>query len=464
MSTSILPSSHTSSNNISSQHPFEIIYDSNISHIRSPSTQWHNQLNYNEIEKNIHEKTTPKQNYTTGFAQPPMLTKLDSFSISRNSTMRNRKKLKKKRTVKRQRSLKFKSVSNFKDRFEFLQFLKLANYEKLVNGLLPSRMKVFKYTKLLNPIPKLTYEVVKFGSIKKKGHRYNTSQIDFMEIIYQKYKETIFNQSYKIPPNFEHLFPKDSKLLNKRELNQLNTKLLFEVLLRRTLAAKMEYRLKQNNHTFSNSSSSSSNSSSTNSNNSNEDLSNDNIFQDLIIPSPKRTRTNSDSNLENRFINDFNKIYNERYNKKQQQQENVDFYLLQPHNRSQNTITSTDEEITIKRKSQSTSNTSIFADLDCVSDELNLFITHSDKKFKSKNIIPKEIINPTDLIDNFNNNNNKRTIKFNVNSFNDEKEIKVFDQGSMKSNKASIIETDSTRNSLNSVSRFKSYKRRSMMI
>ena len=146
---------------------------------------------------------------------------------------------------------------------------------------------------------------------------------------------------FPFPPKFEELYPQDAKLLSSRELSDLNTKILFDILIRKTVAAKMGYRLKPAGNSFmgqhltSLSSSFSSSSPSfqlriqeTYQPEQHHQLSHEDYcclrliclpiqqtcwrpnhfswFDSVTQPKPQR-------DLRNEFINDFNKIYDQRY-------------------------------------------------------------------------------------------------------------------------------------------------------
>ncbi|WLF78865.1 hypothetical protein PVL30_002610 [Lodderomyces elongisporus] len=155
-------------------------------------------------------------------------------------------------------------------------FLKLCNYDDLVASMLPKKTKYWKYKEPLHPHPKLHYKVgdvegaMDTGYIGVSHHSRDTSFAkstnnltskrpsiatatnpdQLLNALYKDYQKRAFEvskqSSRRTPPKFESLYPQDSFLLSKKELNHLNTKLLMNVLLRRTVAAKLEYRLNNN--------------------------------------------------------------------------------------------------------------------------------------------------------------------------------------------------------------------------
>ncbi|KAK6463422.1 hypothetical protein DFJ63DRAFT_312736 [Scheffersomyces coipomensis] len=228
--------------------------------------------------------------------------------ISREATLRNRNKIKSRNTtveakdlytedddltstrrrkrdrlmfrfpVKRKTSLKYTklpqqhhhpkvSSPDFQSNEQLQKFLKSCNAEDLVRELLPKRMQLFRYNQLVSIHPRLqsVHEIFdmskdnEFGLLKinpklisapiqkhtQTSHSRHYSNIQFKEIVYQKYKSAVFANKLRRVPRFEEIYPDDLHLLKKQEIDQINQKLLFEVLLRRTVAAKIEYRLLQ---------------------------------------------------------------------------------------------------------------------------------------------------------------------------------------------------------------------------
>ncbi|KAG5420338.1 hypothetical protein I9W82_002219 [Candida metapsilosis] len=170
--------------------------------------------------------------------------------------------------VLRKRSLKYRSVHNgqtpnFTTRHEFMNFLQMSNYNQIVGSSLPHKVKMWNYTQPLHPHPLLHWHIEEFGkkdtTIIKSGNLHSrTESVSVLDVLYQNYKTRAFELAQrryykrrrggdyvKVPPPFQKLYPQDAILLSKRELHQLNTKLLVEILLRRTVAAKLEYRLGQ---------------------------------------------------------------------------------------------------------------------------------------------------------------------------------------------------------------------------
>lgn len=250
-----------------SSNPFEVIYDdltqkSPPSHLKTTSQLWHNSYNYQEISKNIHQRT-PSGAIPITQTTPPILTIIESNSIndhhasgsiiSRLATLRHRKniinrnKTIKKKDIKthkplkfpirRKTSLKYKSInsnnnvkSKFNSKLTMIEYLGKIDYFELVYNLIPSSFKLYKHTKILKPRPKLTFEA--FGMSEPESPPSSLKNVKKYDI-YKKYRDLIFQGGYRI----EEL---NDVVLNDEELN---TRLLFEILIRRTVAAKLEYRL-----------------------------------------------------------------------------------------------------------------------------------------------------------------------------------------------------------------------------
>lgn len=160
--------------------------------------------------------------------------------------------------VKRRKSLKYTSLKKpqkpkFANAADLKSFLTNHYPLQVVKDALPKPFWYFKYKNKMLPTPKL----IKMPLEEKKTEGEALSRVRELpsyygnftplhELVYQKYKMAVFANNLMRPPRFQDVYPTDSHLLSRAELNQINKKLLFEVLLRRTLAAKIGYRLKSN--------------------------------------------------------------------------------------------------------------------------------------------------------------------------------------------------------------------------
>lgn len=168
--------------------------------------------------------------------------------------------------VKRKTSLKYAAVArqvpNFHTQDQLLDFFAKSNAAQLSAEFAPKRMQFFEYDSLIRVNPKLEskYHFTGPPNIKKPMplhhspmqlpisaplHPRHQSTVSLRDIVYLKYKNAVFANKYATIPKFAELFPHNLHLLTKAEVSHINKKLLFEVLLRRTVAAKIEYRLRQ---------------------------------------------------------------------------------------------------------------------------------------------------------------------------------------------------------------------------
>lgn len=78
----------------------------------------------------------------------------------------------------------------------------------------------------------------------------------FMEIVHRKYREQVFAGKYKIPPRLEQCMPFEADIMTPEERQKIDVLMLFEALMRQTVAAKIEFRLRKSGYKFMSSSSS----------------------------------------------------------------------------------------------------------------------------------------------------------------------------------------------------------------
>lgn len=199
--------------------------------------------------------------------------------------------------VRRKTSLKQKSAyrllremrdkrSNFQSKQELEDFFKNTNASQLMRELLPAKMKVFDY----NNVGLLTRKPI----IQKRSRHFNINEnneftivsplndrlkisaplkdsfvkhtntnaghwrtsrnpepeFSIVDSIYSRYRDSILHGNYQIPPKFNDLYPQEThnNLITLTDVENMNKKILLEVLLRRTLAAKIEFRLKRSGH------------------------------------------------------------------------------------------------------------------------------------------------------------------------------------------------------------------------
>lgn len=341
--------------------------------------------------------------------------------------------------VKRKSSLKYSPVlrqaPNFNSDDELRAFLTECNAKELMKEFVPKQMNFYKHKNILALRPILVSErkqvqVSRTGSFNikqvprsishpipikkapKPQHGRTISTLPFQDIVYLKYKNAVFANKLNHLPKFQEMFPNDIHLLSKAELKLINRKLAFEVLIRRTVAAKIEYRLTQNRQSLktlmgysatSNSSSSSSSSGGktqgsqkhpsfdpklpglyrdSDSSSSKESIDTEELIQQNaslfseLLPSPQISYTTdifggmyfeeeiakspvkstpSPKHVSNEllYINDFNKAYYNKYKVRSIEglNSNSNVYQLKPMQRSVDTLSSTESRAPISPKS-----------------------------------------------------------------------------------------------------------------
>lgn len=72
-----------------------------------------------------------------------------------------------------------------------------------------------------------------------------SDNVQYKERVFRDYRQAAFETKGSIPPKLHVLFPLEAQSFTSKEKEQLETRLLFELLLRRTIAAKIDFRLKQ---------------------------------------------------------------------------------------------------------------------------------------------------------------------------------------------------------------------------
>lgn len=181
--------------------------------------------------------------------------------------------LARRRSSLRRSSLR-KRNSNFNNFEEFQKFL-VSTSSSLTYELLPREMLLYYYARLYLPLPKLqkilstfeldnnkelqaipTHKKVLIPSnpmketLTKNGVplQMTETEEDFNDA-YRDFKEYIFSKKTVNPSWLEENFAGDNNV--DEEILRLNTTLLFEVLLRRIIAAKLQYRLENAYYTSS---------------------------------------------------------------------------------------------------------------------------------------------------------------------------------------------------------------------
>lgn len=68
----------------------------------------------------------------------------------------------------------------------------------------------------------------------------------FLNAVQTKYRAVVFAEGGKLPQKVQDAFPFEGDMMTEEEKESMNTQILLEILLRRTVAAKVEFRLMQN--------------------------------------------------------------------------------------------------------------------------------------------------------------------------------------------------------------------------
>ncbi|KAG7194353.1 uncharacterized protein KQ657_004565 [Scheffersomyces spartinae] len=119
-----------------------------------------------------------------------------------------------------------------------------ANTSKMMQMSLNNQLRNTSIAnKILIPEPIVDHAYFNLKPINPEG------KLLMSDVAYNKYKAAVFRKnSTTIPPKFEQEFINDGSvvpILNEREIAMTNQRLLFEILLRRTVKAKIEYRIRR---------------------------------------------------------------------------------------------------------------------------------------------------------------------------------------------------------------------------
>lgn len=102
------------------------------------------------------------------------------------------------------------------------------------------RFSLLQGEKLVEPVHPLSLAKTPSETVSQVEKR----QI-FISTVYAKYKDQVFAGKHQVPPRLDQVMPFEADMLAPEEKVAIDTKLALEVLLRRTLAAKIDYRLKK---------------------------------------------------------------------------------------------------------------------------------------------------------------------------------------------------------------------------
>lgn len=185
--------------------------------------------------------------------------------------------------VRRRRSFNYypiKAAPKFSSEDEFDKFMKTNGGDQAMRELLPQSMAAYKFTNIISLIPTINIypqlmqmpppQPIFHDSEKplvdtqaqKQAHPAHgrslapprlqrpqqltySDNVEYKERIFKSYRQAVFAGKYGRPPQLHEVLPLELLYVTAREKEQLETRLLFEVLLRRTIAAKIDFRLKQ---------------------------------------------------------------------------------------------------------------------------------------------------------------------------------------------------------------------------
>lgn len=187
--------------------------------------------------------------------------------------------------IRRKTSFKYSPVaspklSRFKNEKDIDDFFAIDNVSAAIQVLLPHTMNTFKFSKLerLEPLlkiipggldtsmrgkfvstgvstkypldnPPLVAHNSTINTVSSQGQAISIGSNEkqkFLASVYSRYRVAASSTREKFPAKIEILVPDLCQKLSIEEKNQLNTIFLLEILLRRTVAAKIQFRLGQN--------------------------------------------------------------------------------------------------------------------------------------------------------------------------------------------------------------------------
>lgn len=189
--------------------------------------------------------------------------------------------------IKRKTSFRYTPISKshrkpfFESQNDADRFFLLDGIASVVRGMLPRTMLTYKYKKVTKIYPELhlcperfaitennSFQIVGKNDVAvpleatraapppiskemtrtiqtRKGSAAFTRRQVFLSTVYKEYREKVLAGKYYIPPKFDLLLPFESGIMKPEEISSMDVKILLEVLLRRTAAAKIEFRLSQ---------------------------------------------------------------------------------------------------------------------------------------------------------------------------------------------------------------------------
>lgn len=157
--------------------------------------------------------------------------------------------------VRRKRSLKYAPiVDTIPKSVAAIDMIDLPGFDESLIQLLPSHLRQYIIRNPACPFPKLiavnTVNTLAYSRLCH--HRHSRSRQNSIrkskpstvnELVYKKYRAAVFESKCGKLPSFSNLFPGERSWILKEDQIQMQIWIALEVLLRRTLAEKMAYRL-----------------------------------------------------------------------------------------------------------------------------------------------------------------------------------------------------------------------------
>lgn len=196
--------------------------------------------------------------------------------------------------IKRKTSFKYRSLRSlrFSSQKDMDEYFLMNNLAAMMKDVLPHTMMTYEYSRLIKVHPNLhaqpayfaisrsaTFTEVQDRSGEKpsplRGQRIKQSDLSgenldtrplskehssteseqhkravFVSTVSNEYRHSVFSGKFTAPPKIEAVRPFEAEILSPEEKVSIETKLALEVLLRRTLAAKIDYRLRSDRNSM----------------------------------------------------------------------------------------------------------------------------------------------------------------------------------------------------------------------
>lgn len=197
--------------------------------------------------------------------------------------------------IKRRTSFKYTPVSTSAKKHSFEtqrgvdEYFMINNIAAIMRDMLPRKLKTFEFKGLTKVDPVLHSKIEHFAisraanftmvpdqiqlsapvpalqgtKVSMQTKRLSMAQLEktpsatlsekerrqmFISTVTKEYRNKVFAGNYKVPPRLHQVLPFEADILTPEENVAIDTKLALEVLLRRTLAAKIDYRLKRSGY------------------------------------------------------------------------------------------------------------------------------------------------------------------------------------------------------------------------